>query len=286
MRKRKYRVSKTDSWEELGEDGERKVRAAIPEGFSHYRNILVPCQHGNDYEEIDLIVVGSTGIWSVEIKNWRGIAYPGRHREELVFSRRLPRGRRTSYRDNPYFQARNHVQDLFSYLAESLKEWFPPIHTLVVFASRDPDGVNGVNLERVRYANPSIIYLEEMTNVLVDPSKTIRGWEGRNRVNDALSKLHTWDVIYLTNGERKRGLLYQWSGLKISSDTGDVSIDWEDIYRVEVIHEAQPRLPMRFVYRSGDTRIGELVDNVIHIKLPDGNIASIKLTEIKEIHKG
>ena len=286
MRKRKYRVSKTDSWEELGEDGERKVLAAIPEGFSHYRNVLVPCHHGNDYEEIDLIVVGPTGIWSIEIKNWRGIAYSGHHPEELVFSRRLPRGRRTSYRDNPYYQARNHAQDLHFYLEESLNEWFPSIHTLVVFASRDPVGINGVNLDRVRYANPSIIYLEEMTNVLGDPRKIVRGWERQYRVKDALSKLHTWDVIQLTNGERKRGLLYQSSELKIRSGAQDVSIDWEDIYRVEVMHRTQSQLPMKFFYRSGDIQIGELLDGEILMQLPNGRIASIKLTEIKEIRTG
>lgn len=286
MRTDKYRVSSTDSWEELGEDGERKVLATIPEGFSHYRNILVPCHHGNDYEEIDLIVVGPTGIWSIEIKNWRGIAYSGHHRDELVFSRRLPRGRRTSYRDNPYYQARNHAEDLGSYLQESLKEWFPSIHTLVVFASRDPAGINGVNLDRVRYANPSIIYLEEMTNVLVDSSKTVRGWERQYRVKDALSKLRTWDVVQLANGERKRGLLYQSSELKIRTGAQDVSIDWDDIYRVEIMHGTQYQLPMKLVYRSGDIQIGELLDSEILMQLPNGRIAEIKLADIREIRTG
>lgn len=283
----KYRVSSTDSWEKLGEAGEQKVSAAIPEDFSYFRNLLVPCQHGKDYEEIDLVAVGPTGIWSIEVKNWRGIAYPGDYREELIFIRSTPDGRRPSTRYNPYDQARCCSEDLYDYLKKSLKEWFPPIHTLVVFASRDPDGVNGVDLDRVRPTNPSIIYLEEMTNVLSDSRRIVQAWDKQHKVKDALGKLPTWDVIHFRNGERKRGFLCQWSGLKIKSGDQAIPIRWEKVSRVEVITGGnQSPLSTRFVLQSGDKHAGALVEDVISIRLPDGNIEPIKLTEIKEIYTG
>jgi len=283
----KYRVSSTDSWEQLGEAGEQKVSAAIPEDFSYFRNLLVPCQHGNDYEEIDLIVVGPTGIWSIEVKNWRGIAYPGDYPDELVFNRRLSSGHHTSYRDNPFYQARNHSEDLYSYLAATSKCWFPPIHTLVVFASRDPDGVNGADLGRVRRNNPSIIYLEEMPRVLTDSREIVRVWDKQQRVKDALGKLRTWDVIHFRNGEKKRGLLCQWSGLKIKSGDQAIPIRWENVSRVEIIIGGnQSPLSTKFVLQSGDKHAGALVEDVISVQLPNGNIEPIKLTEIKEIYTG
>jgi hypothetical protein len=283
----KYRVSSTDSWEQLGEAGEQKVSATIPKDFSHFRNLLVPCQHGNDYEEIDLVAVGPTGIWSIEVKNWRGIAYPGDYPEELIFIRSTPDGRRTSTRDNPFYQARNHSQDLHSYLAKKLKEWFPPIHTLVVFVSRDPDGVNGADLGRVRHINPSIIYLEEMTNVLSDSRRIVQAWDKQHKVKDALGKLRTWDVIHFRNGEKKRGLLCQWSGLKIKSGGQAIPIRWEKVSRVEIIIGGnQGPLSTRFVLQSGDKHAGALVEDVISVQLPNGNIEPIKLAEIKEIYTG
>jgi len=285
----KYSVSKTDSWEELGEAGEQKVLPAVPEGFFYFRNVLVPCHHGNDYEEIDLVVVGATGIWSIEIKNWRGIAYPGDYAEELVFIRNTPSGHRTSYRDNPFYQARNHAQDLYSYLVDNLKEWFPSIHTLVVFASRDPHGVTGVNLDRVRYSNPSVIYLEEMKSVLKDPRKIVRVWDGRHQVKDALSKLRTWDVIHFKDGKRKRGLICRWPGFdrfNISCGSQTVSIDLGSISRIEVMHNDQPQICVRFVFRSGETQIGELLDDSIPVQFSDGRIERVKLIEITEIRTG
>jgi len=54
------------SWEELGEVGEQKVIASISKGFAYFRNIYVPCCHGYGKEEIDLVVTGPTGIWSIE----------------------------------------------------------------------------------------------------------------------------------------------------------------------------------------------------------------------------
>ena len=127
----------TKSWEEWGEDGEHKVVSAIPKGFSYFRNAIVNCQHGNDYEEIDLIAVGLTGIWCVEIKNWRGIAYPGDYREELVFIRKTPNGKRTSFRENPYYQTKDHTYDLSYYLRTTTKKWFPSKHSIVVIVNRD-----------------------------------------------------------------------------------------------------------------------------------------------------
>jgi hypothetical protein len=55
------------SWEELGKAGEQKVIMAIPTGFVHFRNIYIPCCHGYGNEEIDLMVTGPTGIWSIEV---------------------------------------------------------------------------------------------------------------------------------------------------------------------------------------------------------------------------
>ena len=65
------------SWVEMGEVGEEKVVASIPKGYASFRNRLVPCCHGYVQEEIDLVATGPTGIWSIEVKNWRGIAYRG-----------------------------------------------------------------------------------------------------------------------------------------------------------------------------------------------------------------
>jgi len=54
-------MDKSISWEELGEAGEQKVIEAIPVGFSHFRNIYIPCCHGYGREEIDLVATGPTG---------------------------------------------------------------------------------------------------------------------------------------------------------------------------------------------------------------------------------
>ena len=237
MKPQKYHISTTNSWEELGEAGEQKVLTAVPKGFFYFRNILVPCIHGNDYEEIDLAVVGPTGIWSIEVKNWRGIAYPGNYPEELIFVRKTSDGTRTSTRDNPFYQAHHHSEDLHDYLAKRLKGWFPSIQTLVIFAFRDPEGINGANLTRIRYTNPSIIYLEEMGNLLEDSRKKVQAWKGWYEVRGALSKLRTWDVIHFTNGERKRGLLCSWEGydrFKIRDGAQTILIDWRGIERSNI----------------------------------------------------
>ena len=181
-----------ESWIELGQAGEQKVLAAIPKGFTCFQNILVPCVHGLEFEEIDIVAVGPTGIWSIEVKNWRGIAYPGDYPEELVFYRRTPDGNRTSYRFNPYHQAQSHTQDLFSYLSRSIGKWFPPIHNIVVFVKRDNKGRNGVNLNRVLKSNPSYIYLYQIPAVLLNPMKNIRAWDDKD-VIEALGKLRTWN---------------------------------------------------------------------------------------------
>ena len=183
------------SWEELGEAGERKVRAAIPKGFDYFRNIHIPCCHGYGSEEIDLVVTGRTGIWSIEIKNWRGIARLGDYPEEVVFIRNTSRGERTSFRDNPYKQARRHTEDLYQYLAQTLKSWFPTINTLVVFATRDKNGVNGVNLNNIRYYNPSIIYLDELQKYICRPGLPVR-WDKWHLVADILSNLPTRTPSY------------------------------------------------------------------------------------------
>ena len=179
------------SWEELGEAGEQKVIASIPTGFAHFRNIYIPCCHGYGYEEIDLVVIGPTGIWSIEVKNWRGIAYPGDYPEEIVFVRNTSKGERTSFRNNPYEQARRHAEDLNYYLKKILKTWFPTIHTLVVFATKDRNGVNGANLYNIRRYNPSTIYLDELPGLLSNPNSLVKYWDKWHLVTDALGKLST-----------------------------------------------------------------------------------------------
>ena len=187
------------SWEDLGEAGEQKVIAAIPTGFDYFRNIYVPCCHGYVQEEIDLVVTGSTGIWSIEVKNWRGVAYLGDYPEEIVFVRNTSRGERTSFRDNPYEQARRHAEDLHHYLSKTLKSWFPSIHTLVVFATRDRNGVNGANLDNICRYNPSTIYLDELQGLLSKPSNIVRNWDKWHSVADVLGKLPTrWDTHFST----------------------------------------------------------------------------------------
>ena len=178
------------SWEELGEAGEQKVIAAIPKGFAYSRNIHIPCCHGYGTEEIDLVVTGPTGIWSIEVKNWRGIAYPGYHPEEIEFARNTSRGERISFRNNPYQQARRHAEDLHHYLSENIKSWFPSIRWLVVFATRDRNGVNGVNLDRIRHNNPSIIYLSELEKFICKPGPPVR-WDKWHIVADLLNNLDT-----------------------------------------------------------------------------------------------
>jgi len=179
------------SWEELGEAGEQKVAAAIPKGFAYFRNIHIPCCHGYGTEEIDLVVTGPTGIWSIEVKNWRGIAYPGDYPDEIEFVRNTSRGKRTSFRDNPYIQARRHAEDLHHYLSQNLKTWFPGTRYLVVFATRDMDGVNGVNLYRIHHDNPSTIYLDEMLERISNPRDLVRAWDKWDLVADLLNSLPT-----------------------------------------------------------------------------------------------
>ncbi len=131
----------------MGEVGEEKVIGAIPKGFTYFRNRLVPCCHAYGQEEIDLVVTGLTGIWSIEVKNWRGLAYPERDSlEVIVFQRNTPSGEKTSYRENPYAQARRHAHDLHEYLKQEINGWFPAVKTLVVFVTYDRYGVDGVNL--------------------------------------------------------------------------------------------------------------------------------------------
>ena len=100
-------------------------------------------------------------------------------------------GKKTSFRDNPYRQARRHADDLHHYLSQNLKVWFPGTRYLVVFATKDMEGVNGVNLYHVRRYNSSLIYLDEMLERISNPGDLVRGWDKWDLVADLLNSLPT-----------------------------------------------------------------------------------------------
>ena len=176
------------AWIEMGKIGEETVTESIPKGFKYFRNIYVPCFHGYDREEIDLVIIGRSGIWSIEIKNWRGIAYLGNYPDEIVFERNTKLGLRTSFRYNPYYQAKRHSEDLHKYFCRYFKSYFPSPQTLVVFVQKDINGINGVNLSHIRRSNPSIIYLQELKSVICKPGLPVI-WDDWQPFYDLLKKL-------------------------------------------------------------------------------------------------
>lgn len=284
-----FRVAQAESWSVLGEKGEEEVRRHVPDGFYSFQNILLRCCHGNDFEEIDLIVVGETGIWCVEIKNWRGIAYPTYDRDSIDVVRRTPNGPRNSQRFNPYYQVKRHCQDLHDCLSY-LKIWFPPIRSLVVFASRDKDGIEGVNLDRIRGENLSLIYLEELTQTLLDSGKRICAWGGTElmgKVLEALGRQRTWTRLRLIDGRQMQGIVFHESpGFPVTIDSQLVNIDWGDVYRMEFGLRGE-EITARLDLTSGEVKRGRPQQDRIRIRNRDGmGVEDVRVDKIAEMHTG
>jgi len=107
------------------------------------------------------MAVGPTGIWCIEIKNWRGIVYPGEDRETLYVKRQAKTKAFASQRVNPFLQLKRHSEDLLEYFRDTVPIWLP-LKRLVVFSKYDQNGKDGINLNPVRDWNPSLCYLKEM----------------------------------------------------------------------------------------------------------------------------
>lgn len=230
----RFRVRQNASWEELGDAGEARVQAAVPRQYTVFPNVLVRCSHGDkDFEEIDLVAVGPTGIWAVEVKTWRGVLTASEDPQEFVCVRPNASGVSESYRENPYYLARDHADDLHGYLSERLRTDEFKVRTLIVFAARDLHGMNGINMEFVRSQNPSFVYADEIPRVLLRFNRSFYKPYSIFRLKRALSELPTWDIICLADGTRKRGFLWEWLGLEIYTENGLQRVLWKDLSKVK-----------------------------------------------------
>ncbi len=117
---------------ERGAEGEERalevIERTLDGQWTLFRNVMIPGQSG----DIDMILVGPTGLWALEIKNWNGAyRYQGDH---WLY---LKKGRWSSLRQKqkPSEQARRNAARLGQFLkADGIQKWVTPA---LIWASTD-----------------------------------------------------------------------------------------------------------------------------------------------------
>ncbi len=283
----RFRIRQNASWEELGDAGEARVQAAVPRQYTVFPNVLVPCSHGDkDFEEIDLVAVGPTGIWAVEVKAWRGVLTASEDPQEFICVRPNASGVSESYRENPYYLARGHADDLRGYLSDQLRTNEFKAQTLIVFAFRDSYGINGINMEFVRLQNPSFVYADEISTILLRFGRSLYKPYDTSRLKQALNRLPTWDNICFADGTRKRGFLWEWPGLEIYTGNGLQRVLRKDLSSVKFRRANQGMFAHCYRY-SGEILIGLVRVGKIPLVSPNGmHLDWINIHDIVEIRCG
>lgn len=121
--------------EMLGLEAERRLAKLLarqlPEGYSHYRNLVLTSTMG-DLTEIDHLVLSPFGIFVIEVKNYQGWIFGNPHQENWV----VHRHRRKYQFQNPIRQNHKHTEAVASLLDIDSKAEPAQIYSVIAFSQR------------------------------------------------------------------------------------------------------------------------------------------------------
>jgi hypothetical protein len=115
---------------ERGAEGEARTLEIIERTLDGqwvvFRNVMIPGQRG----DIDMVLLGPTGLWALEVKNWNGkYRYHGDDWQHFTNKHWKP------LRQKPSQQARKHAGRLGEFLkADGIQKWVSPV---VVWANTE-----------------------------------------------------------------------------------------------------------------------------------------------------
>lgn len=121
--------------EMLGLEAERRLAKLLarqlPDGYSHYRNLVLTSTMG-DLTEIDHLVLSPFGIFVIEVKNYQGWIFGNQHQENWV----VHRYRRKYQFQNPIRQNLKHTEAVASLLDIDTKAEPAQIYSVIAFSQR------------------------------------------------------------------------------------------------------------------------------------------------------
>jgi hypothetical protein len=121
--------------EMLGLEAERQLAKLLakqlPEGYSHYRNLVLTSTQG-DLTEIDHLVLSPFGIFVIEVKNYQGWIFGNQHQEKWL----VHRYRRKYQFQNPIRQNHKHTEAVASLLDIDSKAEPAQIYSVIAFSQR------------------------------------------------------------------------------------------------------------------------------------------------------
>jgi len=121
--------------EMLGLEAERRLAKLLarqlPEGYSHYRNLVLTSTMG-DLTEIDHLVLSPFGIFVIEVKNYQGWIFGNQHQENWL----VHRYRRKYQFINPIRQNHKHTEAVASLLDIDSKAEPAQIYSVIAFSQR------------------------------------------------------------------------------------------------------------------------------------------------------
>jgi len=125
---------------EAGENATAHIIEQLPEGYYGFRNLHIP--YDGRVSEIDMVVVGPTGVYIIETKNLKG-AVTGNPADDQWILHKTGRGGGSYQRSfyNPLKQVGTHVYRLAHFLRGS--GCMVQIHAMVFFANEYPVQVYG-----------------------------------------------------------------------------------------------------------------------------------------------
>lgn len=119
----------------LGRQAEQQLAKylvdGLPDGFKHYRNIIVTTEFG-DLTEVDHLIVCPYGIFVIEVKNFKGWIFGGEKHKHWV----VQQFRRKHQFLNPLSQNFKHTEAVAHLLEIDTKTDSGKIHSLVAFSAR------------------------------------------------------------------------------------------------------------------------------------------------------
>jgi hypothetical protein len=145
----------------------------LPEAYSIFRNVKI----GN-YGDIDLVVTGPTGIFTIEVKSHKGNVYFN------STSQRLERGRKP-FEKNFIGQAKSEAYNLKNYLTQDGVIKFVFVNAALVFSN------DKANLNFYSNVAPQIqiVKKESLNNLIINNSSTILGNDQLLIINNKLLAL-------------------------------------------------------------------------------------------------
>jgi hypothetical protein len=121
--------------EMLGLEAERRLAKLLakqlPEGYSHYRNLVLTSTKG-DLTEIDHLVLSPFGIFVIEVKNYQGWIFGNQHQEQW----HSQHYRRKNEFQNPIRQNYKHTEAVASLLDIYSKAEPAQIYSVIAFSQR------------------------------------------------------------------------------------------------------------------------------------------------------